>query len=108
MKKNLTELLIIAFFGLILVDFFGIYWYFKLKRIGIGFLIVLIFLFFLILMIERRLLDKMDEKTEKDPDKKEDDKPEENQVKKDEEEGFGWDIPDSREYNKRLKEAMEY
>ena len=43
-----------ALFGLILVDFFGIYWYFKLKRIGIGFLIVLIFLFFLILMIERR------------------------------------------------------
>jgi len=98
-------------FGVIVVDLFGIYWYFELKKLGIALLMVTIVCLSLILILEkRRYTLKMDSKQEKIKQLKEElkeleqeEEPEENKEQKN---GFDMGLPDSDEYNKRLKNAF--
>jgi len=53
-RKSL-EAIRFAFFGAIVVNLFGIYWYLGLKKLGIALLVVLIMGLTLVLLLERGL-----------------------------------------------------
>ena len=100
-----------VYFFLIIVDLFGVFWYFGLEKLGTATLLILMSLLALKLFIERRD-DNMteEEKEEEEKVKKEEKKSESSD--KDQEDGETKDIfgdlglPDSEEYNRRLEKAL--
>ena len=114
-RKSL-EAIRFAFFGAIVVDLFGIYWYLKLKSLGSALLIVLIIGLTLVLLLERGLPPlppKPKEKVKKEVKKMtEETKEQETQEAEQEEpqESLMGDLdtglPDAEEYKKRAEKAL--
>ena len=90
-------------FGFLLVDIFGVYWFLKLKRLGIALFLVAILFLTIILLLERRLnnMEQTESPTIEEEEEKKD-KPKD----KEEDESLNFGLPSSEEYNKRLKEAV--
>jgi len=71
LDKEELEVLRYFVFGVILVNIFGIYWYFGLKRLGMAFLMVALVFLGIIILLERRCWDNMSKKEKKEAEKKE-------------------------------------
>lgn len=114
-RKSL-EAIRFAFFGAIVIDLFGIYWYLKLKSLGGALLIVLIMGLTLVLLLERGLPQppqKPNKKVKKEVEKmdKESEEQETPEVEQEQpEESLMGDIdtglPNAEEYQKRAKAAL--
>jgi len=109
-RKSL-EAIRFAFFGAIVVNLFGIYWYLKLKSLGIALLIVLIMGLTLVLLLERGLPQppqKPIKKTKKEDKKmtEESQEVEQEEPQELETDNFDTGLPNAEEFQKRAKEAM--
>ena len=96
-------------FGLFImigVAIFGFFWWLKLPKMGFALLISCIFLLIPFLILERRLIQKMDDDAFKEEKAEKEDEP-----KQDHDDGFGlgeidFGLPSSDEYNQRMKKAF--
>ena len=104
----------------IVADLFGVYWYFELKKLGMAILIVSIIFLVIILLLERGLPEKEKEESKeikkgmssmgtdinqyiKNPKEQ---KPEQENQQSNFMDFGNLGLPNSEEYNKRLKNAM--
>lgn len=109
--------------GFLMLDLFGVYWYFELKKLGMALLIVVVFLMLIVIILEgnlsrksRKEVDEMGEQEQELEPKKSNgegkvEEPEDK--KKDEEEteepnilGEGMGLPNAEEYNERMEKAI--
>jgi len=104
-----------SIFVFIVADLFGVFWYFKLKKLGMALLIVFMILLTLILILERRKREEMDEDKKKRKEEikkelKELEEEEKKDDKKDDDEDTGFlgsmGLPNAEEFNKRIEKAL--
>jgi len=99
------EALKYTLFVFVVADLFGVYWYLNIKKLGIALLMVMIVALSVILILERRLNDKMEEnKTEEKEEEKKEEKEEKEESK--EESSFDLGLPSAEEYQKKTEEAF--
>lgn len=118
-RKSL-EAIRFAFFGAIVVDLFGIYWYLKLKSLGSALLIVLIIGLTLVLLLERGLpplppkpkkkikkeVKKMTEETKEQETQEVEQETEQEEPQESLIGDLDTGLPDAEEYKKRAEKAL--
>ena len=97
-EKDLESLRYLMFV-LVVADLVGVFWYLGLKKLGIAILICLILFLTIILLLERNLPIKKNQKEVK--------MPEETKEQEIEETDLDIGLPSAEEYSKNLREAIE-